>query len=196
MMTPGRPAWRMALTSCDDVDAAGGNHLEVGFFCQIDGGIQVDPGLQTITGDVGENDPAQAHLIEVLSEVNSRLVGGFLPAAHLNDTITGVQADGDTRSAPQRCTAWRTRSGLRTAAVPKMARVTPRSRMRSASSRLRRPPPNWTGILRAEATVRMDCRACWLAVSASSNAPSRLTTCRYWAPASSQRVATPAGSLA
>ncbi len=107
-----------------------------------------------------------------------------------------------TRSAPNSSKADASSAGRSTATVPSTTRATPNASAWRIASKSRRPPPNCTrgptSTTRAKASKfrRSGEPPFSDACSPSPNAPSRLTTCSQSAPASAQRRATAAGSLA
>ena len=86
---------------------------------------------------------------------------------------------GKARQAP------RTRSGSRSAAVPRMTRATPAANQVSIAAMSRMPPPNCRGMSIA---AKIAVTASWLTL-APAKAPSRSTTCSQAQPARAKATA-------
>src|SRR5690606_1600557 len=76
-------------------DAAGGNHRDAAFFCQLGGGFHVNALHHAIAGDVGVHNGGYAVVGEALGQVYGHDFRDFSPAVGGYAAVFGVQADDD-----------------------------------------------------------------------------------------------------
>src|SRR5690606_18927188 len=155
-------------------------------------GLQIGPGQGPIPPHRGHHQAPGPRLARPAGDGQAVLLPLLLPAGHRQPALP--QVEGDHARPPRASRIRAALSGARTTTVPKMTRSTPRARAAWAASRLRMPPPSWTGT----ATAWQTRATAWpLGVApgaAPERAPSRSTRWRRWAPAATHWRAASTGS--
>jgi hypothetical protein len=106
-----------------------------------------------VARNIGENDRRDAGIFESPREIGCRKCRCLGPALDRNHAVARIDADCDAMGN-FRADSF-TSVGLRTAAVPRITRVTPASSQDSIPAASRIPPPSCTGNFTADNIARM-----------------------------------------